>query len=137
MRKRYAFLILVWIMTISVILDYVYTVWTWDITVEKEVLPTLFNGLVSSISICIGLTATIIVFVLREVKSHYEKMIFSLILYLLTVPILSVLGSYRALLYYGDYYLMFRELLFGLAFSFIMLYSTLILILSDVLKKVT
>lgn len=95
------------------------TIWFSDITLESKYIPTILNGIVSSVSIIIGFTATAIAIMLRRTsfelpkELHLDDAIMALLF-----PISLILATYYSLLVDNDFQSAIRLAITSLVISF-------------------
>ncbi|MCJ7635453.1 hypothetical protein MUP77_24075 [Candidatus Bathyarchaeota archaeon] len=133
MRKTHIFLLITLLFMIFWVSLFIYTIWKVPFKISDNEIPTVLNGMASSIALCTGFIVTAITFLSRNGKTTGKKktqyindvLPFTIIIFL-SFPMTLLLFGYYALLANAAYQEAAKDLLTGMALSFFLLFSTII-----------
>lgn len=97
-------------------------VWFTDIPLNPQYIPTILNGLVSSISILIGFTATVIAILFRKEQSKSSRYEYeAMLMFLALGPVLLLTGMYFLLITEADLQFALKLAMINLLVAFFLL----------------
>lgn len=125
--RAYYLLTILWLAYLGATIIAIIQIWTEEIKLEMGDIPTLLNGLISSISMITGFTGTIIALMYRQFseESGYVRFLLLFISLSLLFPIGSIERGYYTLFTKGDYEGVLKESLTGLFVALFILFSTI------------
>jgi polyferredoxin len=133
MRKVHIFLLIVLLSMMFLMSLFIYAIWTVHFKISDNEIPTVLNGIASSIALCVGFIVAAIAFLsrngktTRKKKTQYIEDIFPFaIIVFLGFPITLLFGGYYTLLANAAYHEAAKDLLTGLTLSFFLLFSTIV-----------